>query len=195
MRLGKETHDGLESPHEQPSAVSSSGAESTTPSATPAPGRRHRLMLLYWAYWGMLGVLTAYAAVRGSVPMLRTSLVLCAVFLAQLGIGQLVSPETIAHALIMFVVDTAACVAITLRPAGKWQSLIGLSFILQLGTHVGRIIPAHPDMNGYFDRLTVLAFMQLFLLGGWLIYVAIGSPSWKFIRNPPPSSAGGESVA
>lgn len=150
---------------------------------------------LIWAYWLALGVLTVVSAVRGSIPMLRTSLVLCANCLFQLALAQFIPTDALAHAAIMFCADALACIAITLHPAGKWQSLVGFSYILQCGFHVGRIISPTPDIFLYWDRLTFTAYLQLAFLGGWLIYVGLGSPNWKLHRDTPPSKARDKSVA
>lgn len=68
--------------------------------------------------------------------------------------------------------DALACVIVTWRPAGKWQSVIGLTYLLQIGVHAGRVVAeintGASNMNHYFWGLSLLGLLQLFLLGGWL---------------------------
>lgn len=71
------------------------------------------------------------------------------------------------YAMAMIAVDSAALLAITWRPAGKWQALAGLSFILQIATHIGRIAAENPDIKSYWLGLSIGAFIQLLLVGGW----------------------------
>ncbi len=135
-------------------------------------------------YWGLLLALTCVVSVKGGGPMLRTVLTLLGVGLIQLAVAQFVSPETDAHVWIMLAVDSTACAIITLRPAGQWQSLIGLSYILQIGTHIGRLVANNPDMYFYWTGLTVCAYLQLVLLGGWWISGRISHLGWR--RSPDP---------
>lgn len=75
------------------------------------------------------------------------------------------------YSLFMILVNSLACVLITWAPAGKWQSLIGWSFILQIGTDIGRIAAeinsGASDIMFVYWMTTALAYLQLLLLAGW----------------------------
>ncbi len=105
--------------------------------------------------------------------MLRTVGVFICVSLASLAMSNLWPSE--AYSIAMIAADALACAAITLHPAGKWQSIIGLSYILQIGVHIGRIANGeNADITSFFWGLTALAILQLVLLGGWLTYEFLG---------------------
>lgn len=123
---------------------------------------------LIWIYWGLLLVMTAGVTVKGSGPMRRTVWTIAIVCVAQFIVAQwVVNPQSVSHAVFMFCVDALACRVITWQPAGKWQSLIGFSYIIQLGMHIGRLAANNPDMNFYWNGLTIMAFLQIILVGGW----------------------------
>ncbi len=125
--------------------------------------------VINWTYWGLLFVLAVFYAVKGSAPMRRTAITIVLVAMLEFVFAKhIAQSETLEHAWFMLLVDCLACIVITVRPAGKWQSVIGLSYIFQIGAHAGRIIAANPDINVYGNGLTLLAFMQLALLGGWI---------------------------
>lgn len=123
---------------------------------------------IIWTYWGILAVMGVAITFRGSAPMRRTILTLVAVCVFQLFFASYIAaPQTEAHAIAMFCVDALAGYIILRHPAAKWQSLIGATFVLQLGMHIGRLAANNPDMNFYFVGLSVTAFLQLVLVGGW----------------------------
>jgi hypothetical protein len=124
--------------------------------------------VVIWTYWGALAVMTLGLTVKGPPPMRRTIWTLLAVCVIQFLFATYVAgTETEAHAIFMFGVDALAAFNILRHPAAKWQSLIGAAFVLQLGMHIGRLAANNPDMNFYFAGLSVTAFVQLFLVGGW----------------------------
>lgn len=117
------------------------------------------------AYWIVLFAMTGFLLWRGTNTMKRTILTILVVGGAAWLLRGLWPGRDYAWA--MIAVDSAALVAITWRPAGKWQALTGLSFILQIATHIGRIAAENPDINGYWWGLSIGAFLQLLLVGGW----------------------------
>lgn len=104
--------------------------------------------------------------------MRRTALVL----LADMAFGYLYSFSFGGgwdYSLYMILVNALACVLITWNPAGKWQALIGWSFIFQIGTDTGRVASelyfGSSDMWAVYWMTTALAYLQILLLGGWWI--------------------------
>lgn len=93
------------------------------------------------------------------------------------------------YSLFMIFVNALACVFITREPAGKWQSLIGWSFILQIGTDVGRVaseINSGPSNIWFVYWVTVaLAYVQLLLLIGWGLSDGRVARYWRGGRPDP----------
>ncbi len=118
------------------------------------------------AYQIALYALVPLILLTGEGRMKRTVLIILAVMgAAYLLRGMWPSAP---YAWSMIAVDFAALVGICMRPAGKWQSVIGLTYAMQMSVHFGRIIVGdNTDMNAYWWGLSVVAFLQLFLLGGW----------------------------
>lgn len=116
-----------------------------------------------------LYALTLLILFTGDGRMKRTVLTILAVMLAAWGLVGLW--PTVPYAWAMIGVDSLACVAICLHPAGKWQSAVGFSYVIQVGIHIGRIILGDStDMFAYWLGLSVSAIVQLMLLGGWVIH-------------------------
>lgn len=75
------------------------------------------------------------------------------------------------YAIAMMIVDAIAATVILYRPAGKAQALVGLTFLLQIGVHAGRLMNGEAaDLNLYWWGLSLLAFLQIFVVGGWWIH-------------------------
>lgn len=129
-----------------------------------------------------LAALTTGIILKGTGPMRRTIATVFLSLLAGLYFASLW--PGVSWAIAMIVIDTLACIAITWHPAGKWQSLIGLSYILQIGVHIGRIAAQNPDIVSYWWGLSILAFVQLLLIGGWWLYDGLG---FHFRRSDPDS--------
>ena len=144
----------------------------------------------FWiiAYRIALGALVLGLMLRGTGPMKRTIITILAVYVVGYVGGIWLWPSEW-WAGLMMAVDTIACIVVTIRPAGKWQSVIGLSFIFQIAVHAGRIFNgAEADINAYWTGLSILAFMQLFLAGGWLAHDR-GYLSWIDRRNDRAAAA------
>jgi len=123
---------------------------------------------LQLGYQVALAALTTGILLKGSWPMRRT---ICTVFAVMLAAWLLSGLwPTVPYSLAMIAVDAAACVIITWHPAGKWQSVVGLSYILQIGVHLGRVANGdNADMDALWWGLSILALLQMFLVGGWWI--------------------------
>lgn len=118
------------------------------------------------AYQYALYALGLLILLTGDGRMKRTVLTILAVMLAAWGLSDLW--PTVPYAWAMIAVDSIACIVICTHPAGKWQSAIGLSYIVQVIVHIGRIILGdNCDMFGYYWGLSLVAILQLLLLGGW----------------------------
>lgn len=127
------------------------------------------------AYWMALGALVLLITFRGPGPMKRTVYTLLVVGLVGLLLAeQMPFPglrwPTENWALIMMAVDTLGAIVILIRPAGKTQALIGLTFLLQIGVHAGRILNGDSaDLDIYWWGLSIPAVLQLVLTGGWWV--------------------------
>lgn len=113
-----------------------------------------------------LYALTLLILLTGEGRMKRTVLTILAVMFAAWGLAGLW--PSVPYAWAMIAVDSLACIVICTHQAGKWQSAIGLSYIVQVIVHISRIILGdNCDMFGYYYGLSITAILQLLLLGGW----------------------------
>ncbi len=138
------------------------------------------LWTILYAYIGLLCALVLVTFLRKGEPMRRTALVL----FADMAFGYLYSANFGGgwdYSAFMVLVNALACLLITWHPAGRWQALIGWSFILQIGTDTGRVASdfyfGMSDMYFVYWATTSLAFLQLILLAGWVIDEWAGYPS------------------
>lgn len=154
------------------------------------------LWTIGYAYIALLCALALLANRRGE-PMRRTAWIL----VADMVFGYLYSFSFGGgwdYSLFMILVNALACVLITWEPAGRWQSLIGWSFILQIGTDTGRVaseINSGPtDIMFVYWVTTALAYVQLLLLMGWWVDERAGYSS-RIGANLPARKTRGASVA
>lgn len=71
-------------------------------------------------------------------------------------------------------IDASASVAILWRPAGRMQALLGVSYCVQIAMHGGygaAKIMGTADPWKYYDALTAVAWIQLLLIGGWIVAI------------------------
>lgn len=102
--------------------------------------------------------------------MKRTALTLLAVLAISFVLTPVLVWPSENWALAMMAVDGLAATVILFHPAGKAQSLIGLTYLLQIGVHAGRLMNGdQADFWLYWLSLSILAFLQLLILGGWWI--------------------------
>jgi hypothetical protein len=119
--------------------------------------------------------------------MYRTMAALLGVLFVSLFFVQALVWPSPTYAIAMMVVDALAAWVILWHPAGKVQSLIGLTFLLQIGVHTGRILNGvNADLFNYWLGLSLLAFLQLGLVGGWWLYERVRGSS--FVRSGGPVS-------
>lgn len=136
-----------------------------------------------------LAALSSLILLQGTNAMRRTictvfAVMLAAWFLADLWPG-------LKYAAAMIGIDALACTIITWHPAGKWQAVVGLSYVLQIGVHIGRIFSGdNADIYRYFWGLSLLAILQLLLIGGWWLHGRMGrNPDWSDSRSNLPRSS------
>jgi hypothetical protein len=126
---------------------------------------------LQYAYWTLLGALMLCIMSRGSAPMKRTILTLAAVLAVSFVLTEALVWPSEEWALVMMGIDAIAATVILFHPAGKAQSAIGLTFLLQIGVHAGRVLNgSQADLNLYWWGLSILAFLQLAIIGGWWVH-------------------------
>lgn len=69
------------------------------------------------------------------------------------------------------VIDALAATAILWRPAGRTQSILGVSYCVQISMHCGYglliLLQKSVDPMPYYNWLTGIAWVQLLILGGW----------------------------
>lgn len=121
-------------------------------------------MLTYAILLGLSLIVASWS--RGAV--LRCTLAVAANWI----VGMLVSHAGWVDAWpVNIVIDVLTAWVILRNPAGRWQSILGVSFCAQIAMHVGYganiILFSHGDMVGYYNALTVVAFLQLAVTGGW----------------------------
>lgn len=147
-------------------------------------------MSLQIAYWIVLGALTLCVTFKGSVPMKRTTFAVLAVGVASLVLAKLLAWPSDDYGFAMMGADLLAAVVILWRPAGKVQALIGLTFLLQIGVHTGKMLNGeNADYYYYWLLLSVLAILQLSLIGGWWLYERVTWERPVHSRRPRIGSA------
>lgn len=126
--------------------------------------------------------------------MRRAVAVIAIVAVAPMPLGPM-WPE-IPYAFAMIGVDTAALLAITWNPAGKWQSIVGGSYLIQIGIHIGRIFSAEKaDINSYWWGLSIVAILQLLLIGGWWLNERVTRHRFRGVADPAPAHSRAKGVA
>ena len=103
--------------------------------------------------------------------MIRTALTLVAVCVISLAVNAIAPFPGEPYCLTMLVVDALAAAVVLIRPAGKAQALVGATLACQMGLYAGRLLNGeNADINHLWWGLSVLAFAQLFLVGGWWVH-------------------------
>lgn len=126
------------------------------------------MLSLQLGYQIALIALTSLVILNGSGAMRRTIITVFGVMVAAWFLRG--SWPSVEYSLAMIAVDSAALAVITWHPAGRWQSIIGLSYVLQVSVHIGRIASGeNADINSFYWGLSAIAILQLLLLWGWWI--------------------------
>lgn len=129
--------------------------------------------------------------------MIRTVLTLLGVGLASLILGDpaYLAWPSVNYAMAMLVIDAIGGAIVIIRPAGKAQSIIGLTFLLQCGAHAGRILNAdNADLYIYWLELSILAILQIIVAGGWWIHDRVSGKRVLRRGGPLPASTNLESM-
>lgn len=144
------------------------------------------------AYLGLLGALSLWTLAKEE-PMRRTVWTLIAVAIAAYGFTWITNSTGADYSLFMLAVNGAACWNITRQPAAGWQSVVGMSFVLQIATDVTTIARESffgpIDMNYPALVTTVLAFVQLLCVAGWGVHDRVRRHYRRFGPNPVAYSA------
>lgn len=121
-----------------------------------------------YAYMAFLA-LGALVALRGSFAMKRAMFTVAANYAAAFCYTW-VSKDPTPWPLFM-ALDFVSAAIILIKPAGRAQALVGLIYLMQISIHTGYAI-ALPNADGvvYWWLLTALAFLQLAVIGGWMLY-------------------------
>ena len=133
-------------------------------------------MSLQLAYWFATGALTLLVIWKGSMPMKRTIAAIVGVLFASLGIHGFVAPfPSEVYCLLMLLVDALAAAIVLIKPAGRFQALVGITYLVQCGLYAGYL--GHPlinnekgDINSLWTGLSILAMLQLALVSGWWLH-------------------------
>lgn len=129
--------------------------------------------MIQLGYQIALAALTTCILLKGTWPMRRTIATIFAVFVAAWCLSGLW--PTVPYSFAMIAVDAAACAIITWHWAGRWQAVVGLSYILQITVHIGRVFNGdQADLNSFWWGLSLLAMLQILLVGGWWLNDCVG---------------------
>lgn len=140
------------------------------------------LSVLSWGLWRTIAIMRCY-------------IVIVAVWLAGLVYWSLTGDYT--HAPLNIITDALAASLIMMRPAGRFQSVLGATFIIQVVIHAAFLLrvalTGSADEVVYYENLTIWAYIQLGVVGAWNGRIWWG----RFRRNRYKAgiSAGPQSVA
>ena len=69
------------------------------------------------------------------------------------------------------VLDSLTAIVILYPPRGEWQGALGISYVAQILIHLSygfrQYFTGGADAWEYYNWISVIAFAQLFILGGW----------------------------
>lgn len=125
--------------------------------------------------------------------MKRTVYVLLGVGLASLLLAEQnlfpsIKWPTERYSVAMIAINAIGAWITLIHPFGKVQRLIGLTLLLQSGVHAGRLLRGDQfDMVSFWWALSILALLQLALIGGWWLYELVHRP--RPVRHQRPAVA------
>jgi hypothetical protein len=130
------------------------------------------MILLQYAYWTALGALSLLIFAKGTGPMIRTTIAMVAVLALSLTLHRFLWPfPSEPYCLTMLVADALAAAVVLIRPAGRAQAAIGITFLVQMGFYAGRLLNGdRADFDNLWWGLSSMAFLQIVLVGGWWLY-------------------------
>jgi hypothetical protein len=120
-------------------------------------------------YWSILIALTVGAAIWRPPFVTRTVVALLGCGVASLILVKALVWPSDNYAFAMMFVDAVAAYIVLKPPPSLWQAIIGATYLTQIGLHAARIISDPGDMSSYYAGLSVMAFVQLAVVGGWWI--------------------------
>lgn len=114
------------------------------------------LSVLSWGLWRTIAIMRCY-------------IVIAAVWLAGLVYWSLTGDYT--HAPLNIITDALAASIIMMRPAGRFQSALGATYVIQVVIHAAFLLrvalTGSADEVVYYENLTIWAFIQLGVIGVW----------------------------
>lgn len=123
--------------------------------------------MFYWPYLAPL-IVVCVTAMFGSAQMIRTGAAIFANW--ALGTAFVLLTGIYDPWWWFLALDAATAFVIMYHPAGRPQSAIGVTFIAQIIIHaVYAVSQRDIAAFAYWQILTWIAFVQLLLLGGWIV--------------------------
>lgn len=114
------------------------------------------LSVLSWGLWRTIAIMRCY-------------IVIVAVWLAGLVYCSMTGDYT--HAPLNIITDALAASIIMMRPAGRFQSMLGATYVVQVVIHAAFLLrvslTGQADEIIYYENLTIWAFIQLGVIGVW----------------------------
>lgn len=144
-------------------------------------------MSIWWTYAGPLFVV-ALMSTTGTGPMLRTALAILGNWIANYAYIWATGDFTPWYWFIF--TDAISAGVVLYQPAQRVQAVIGWTYMVQIIMHVlYSISPSNMAQYSYWQLLTVIAFVQLVLLGGW-----IGGYRYRRYRRSHPRHLDGDEL-
>lgn len=152
-------------------------------------------MKIEWTFVLFLLVVAALTAMTRVPQMVRVALTLLISYWIK---TQFASATGIADPWPFFIaVDAVAARIVLHQPAGRIQSVIGgmlLAGIMVSGIYaISPFLGGSPSSDAYLSLLTLLGYLQMLLLGGWLSGRWI-TPLYHRYRHRPGRMAGAENA-
>lgn len=124
-------------------------------------------MSIYWPYAAPLFVI-AIASLFGNGQMIRTAIAITANW--SLGTAFVYATGIYDPWAFSLALDALTAFIVLYHPAGRVQSAIGWTYIAQIIIHCVYAVSNHAiAQHAYWQLLTWIAFLQLALLGGWIV--------------------------
>lgn len=138
----------------------------------PAPPAEAAAMTLFWLYIYALIVAMLFAGgtahVTRNEPLARCAAALLVNWLVGMAVSFMGWTDAWP---VNIPLDALTAVVILIRPAGRWQSALGVTYCIQIVMHIGYgallTLKMGADAMAYYTQLTGVAFLQLAILGGW----------------------------
>ncbi len=138
------------------------------------PSRPKRTeMTSVWCFGVVLSLLVGLARMTSSNAMFRVALALLGNWAAQLAYWAISGDST--PWLFNMLIDTLTATVILLRPSGKMQAALGVTFVFEIACHTAyawlnlRHGFIYVEQRNYWEMLHFIAKVQIFLAGAWFL--------------------------